>query len=309
MGADREIVAIANPRAGNGRARRYAARLARSLIEEGLPVTLQYTAGPMDGARLSREAVRASTDTVLAIGGDGTLNEVVNGLLQGSAGGRSRVGLAVAQVGTGTDFSRTLRWTSDPESVLARLRRTRRRPIDVGLAEFTAFDGRSAARYFVNIAEFGSGGAVVEKVSRTTKILGGRMGFLMAILSVMPKYRNTTVRYRIDGGAEHELVSNNFVIANGRYFGGGLLPAPNAELDDGLFDVVVIGDLDFKTVRRHLPDLRRGTHLSLEGVTSHTAREVLTVSTGKELLDLDGELVGRDPKRFVCIPKALDLLV
>ncbi|OGS50442.1 MAG: hypothetical protein A3K65_03595, partial [Euryarchaeota archaeon RBG_16_68_12] len=216
---------------------------------------------------------------------------------------------AIAPVGTGGDFAKTMGQTGEPGEVLARLRRSQRRPIDVGRVEYMDMAGRPASRYFVNIAEFGSGGAVVEKVNRTTKVLGGRMSFLLAILSVMPKYVNKRVRYSVDGGPERELIANNVVVANGRYFGGGLMPAPHAELDDGLFDVVVIGDLDFKTIRRHLKDLRAGTHLSLAGVASARGREVATRDTEGALLDLDGELVGREPTRFVCVPRALDLLV
>ena len=307
--SDPIVPVVVNPRAANGGARRYASRITKTLTRAGFRVSSQVTRGPMDAARIAREALSAGRELVLAVGGDGTVNEVVNGLLSGGVASPPSTALAVAQVGTGTDFSRTFGWTSDPEEVLDRLRRNRRLPIDVGRVEYTDLDGRPASRFFVNIAEFGSGGAVVEKVNRTTKVLGGRMSFLLAILSVMPTYRNQRVRYRIDGGREQDLVSNNFIVANGRFFGGGLMPAPRAELNDGFLDVIVIGDLDFRTIRRHLPDLRRGTHLSLDGVTADRGREIITETGGRALLDLDGELVGVDPIRFVCIPRAIHLVV
>lgn len=303
------VVVVANPRAANGKARRRALRLHRALEAAGLTVDLRFTAGPGDATRLARGAIAANADVVLCVGGDGSLNEVVNGFAPPKANAPPHTALAVAPVGTGTDFAKTIRQTAEVPEVVERLRRGRRRRIDVGLVEFADLQGRPVSRCFVNIAEFGSGGAVVEKVNRTTKVLGGKMSFLMAILSVMPKYVNRRVRYRIDGGPEAMLVANNVVVANGCYFGGGLKPAPNAELDDGLFDVVVIGDLDFRTIRRHLKDLRAGTHLSVPGVTSARGREVATWDTGGALLDLDGELVGRDPARFTCVPRALDLLV
>ena len=307
--ADRDVVVVANPKAANGRARRYALRVERALRENGVRCEVRFTGGPMDAARIARTSILDGAQTILCVGGDGTVNEVVNGFLEGGRPVRSGVSLCVAQVGTGTDFSRTTRQASGPEDVVARIKSGRTRSIDAGLAEFTDLEGRPASRHFVNIAEFGSGGAVVEKVNRTTKVLGGRISFLLAILSVMPKYVNKRVRYSVDGGPEREVVANNVVVANGRYFGGGLMPAPHAELDDGLFDVVVIGDLDFRTIRRHLKDLRAGTHLGISGVTSSRGREVATRDTQGALLDLDGELVGRDPTRFVCVPKALDLLV
>ncbi len=306
---DASIVAVANPRAANGRAGKAATRLAKALKEGGLDASLRFTAMAGDATRLTREAVAAGARIVLSVGGDGTNNEVVNGFFHGPPETRPATAFAIAPVGTGGDFAKTLGQTGEPAEVLARLERGQRRPIDVGRVEYTDLEGRPASRYFVNIAEFGSGGAVVEKVNRTTKVLGGRMSFLMAILSVMPKYANKRVRYSLDGGPEKELVANNMVVANGRFFGGGLMPAPHAELDDGLFDVVVIGDLDFKTIRRHLKDLRAGTHLFLAGVTSARGREVATWDTERALLDLDGELVGRDPTRFVCVPKVVDLLV
>ncbi|TLZ64742.1 MAG: hypothetical protein E6K12_10860 [Methanobacteriota archaeon] len=150
---------------------------------------------------------------------------------------------------------------------------------------------------------------MVEKVNRTTKVLGRKMSFLLAIMSRLPKYRNKHARWRVDGGPWAEGVVNNIVVANGRYFGGGLLPAPNAELDDGKFDVVLIWDIDFKTVRRHLGDLRKGTHLGLKFVSSSRGRVLETERTERAFLDLDGELVGVDPTRFVCLPKAIDLIV
>ncbi len=303
-----DLVGIANPKAGNGRARRYAIKLERVLRGGGLPIAIHCTSAPLEGIRLSKEAIDAGAKTVLAIGGDGTVNEVVNGFLQGGRS-KSDVALAVAPVGTGTDFAKTIRQTADPDEVLARLRGDHRKPIDAGLVEYTDLRGGAASRYFVNIAEFGSGGAVVEKVNRTTKVLGGRMSFLLAILSTLPKYRNKGARWRIEGGPWTEATVNNFVVANGRYFGGGLMPAPHAELDDGKFDVVVIGDIDFKTVRRHLGDLRKGTHLGLEFVSSSRGNLLETERTERAFLDLDGELVGVDPTRFVCLPRAIDLLV
>jgi len=304
----RNVALVANPRAANGKARRYARKLGEFLTDAGVPVALRFTEGPGDAPRLAREAVADGADVVLAAGGDGTLNEVVNGLLSKPFSRRPATALALAPIGTDTDFSKTVRQTSEPREVLERLQRERRLAIDVGLAEFADLEGNPSTRYFLNIAEFGSGGAVVEKVNRTTKVFGGKMSFLLGILSVMPKYVNKRVRWRFEDGATGEGVVNNFVVANGRYFGGGLMPAPKAELDDGLLDVVVIGDMDWKTIRRHLKDLRQGTHLALKEVSFRRSREVSTLSDERALLDLDGELVGYDPIRFACVPKALDLL-
>ena len=304
-----DVVGVANPAAANGEARRWAERVRRFLAANGIACPLRFTEGPGDATRIAREVVASGADVLLAFGGDGTLNEVVNGFFPARGKSPPTTALALAPVGTGTDFAKTVRQTSDPREVLERIRRNRRWTIDVGLVEFPDLEGRPSSRYFVNIAEFGSGGAVVEKVNRSSKILGGRLSFLRAILSVMPKYQNTRVSWRLDDGTTGEGVVNNFVVANGRYFGGGLLPAPKAELDDGLFDIVVFGDMDWKTIRRHLKDLRQGTHLAMKEVAFHRAREVTVESRERAFLDLDGELVGVDPTRFEIVPKVIDLLV
>ena len=134
------------------------------------------------------------------------------------------------------------------------------------------------------------------------------MSFLIAILRTLPKYRNTRVIYQADGGPPQEAVVNDFVVANGRYFGAGLMPAPHSDLEDGLCDVVVFGDIDFKTARRNLPALRRGEHLSLKEVRSFRCRS-LTVQSEGEMIDLDGEFVGRNPLRFEVLPNAVPMLV
>jgi YegS/Rv2252/BmrU family lipid kinase len=307
--AEPAIVAVANPKAAGGKAGRYATRLHRFLESNGLPSLLRFTEAPGDATRITREAIAGGARVVLAVGGDGTLNEVVNGFLPSPGGGRPATALAFAPFGTGADFAKTVGQGPAPPEVLDRLRRDRRRVIDVGLVEHTDLRGRPSSRYFVNIAEFGSGAAVVEKVNRSRKLLGGRMTFLLAILATMPKYRNTRAEYRLADGTTGDVVMNTFIVANGRHFGTNLLPAPEAEIDDGLFDVVIIGDIDWAYVKAHLGDLRRGTHLRLKEVTFHRTRELVTVSRERAYLELDGELVGYDPTRFTCVPKAIDLLV
>jgi diacylglycerol kinase family enzyme len=111
----------------------------------------------------------------------------------------------------------------------------------------------------------------------------------------------------VDGGPSKEAVVNDFVVANGRYFGAGLMPAPAADLADGLLDVVIFGDIDFKTARRNLPSLRRGEHLSLKEVTTFQCREV-TIHAADEMIDLDGECIGRRPLRFSVVPNAVSIL-
>ena len=303
MAAD--TVFVVNPASGNGRTRRRwraYERVFRERIHGSIDV--RFTEGPWHAVELTKAAIEDGATTVVSVGGDGTLNEVVNGYLDGT--GRPwnpEARLAVFPLGTGSDFVKTLGVTREAEVVARRILEGRARTIDAGVCEF-AHAGAPQARYFINVAEFGSGGAVVERVNRTTKVLGGKVSFLVGILRTLPKYVNTRVGYEADGGPRQEVVVNDFVVANGRFFGGGLMPAPHAELEDGLLDVVIMGDVDFKTVRANLGPLRRGEHLGLPDITHFRCREI-RVHAGEEMIDLDGECVGRHPLRFQVLPKAV----
>ncbi len=304
-----ETVFVVNPVAGNGRTGRRWHRYHR-FFREALPAPFEVrmTRRPWHAAELTKEALESGATTIVCVGGDGTLNEVVNGYLDGT--GRPwnpEARIAVFSLGTGSDFVRTLGLSPNPDDLARRLQGDRVRTIDVGVCEYVG-EGVPRARYFINVGEFGSGGAVVDRVNRTTKILGGRISFLLAILRTLPKYRNTRVAYTADRGPKKEVVMNDFIVANGRFFGGGLMPAPHADPEDGLFDVVIIGDIDFRTARRNLPALREGRHLELPDVTSFRAREI-RFEANEEMIDLDGECVGRRPERFELLPKRVRVVV
>jgi YegS/Rv2252/BmrU family lipid kinase len=303
-----ELGFIVNPASRNGRTRRLWPRLRRTFGERlDVPFDVHVTERPGHATDLARAAIRDGTRTLVAVGGDGTLNEVVNGYLAGD--GRPlapETRIAPLSIGTGSDFVRTYPFPTDPVELARRLGSPATRRVDVGRAMFGG-PGASTARFFLNIAEFGSGGAVVDRVNRTAKVLGGRMSFLLAILATMSKYRNTRVGFEPDGGPRQDLVVNDFIVANGRFFGGGLMPAPHADLSDGLLDVVVVGDLDFRTIRKNLPRMRAGTHLDLAGITSLRCRS-LAIHAGDEMIDLDGEFVGRTPTSFEVVPGAVRLV-
>ena len=303
-----DTVFVVNPVSGNGATGRhwsaYEAFFRRHL---GDRFAVRKTERPWHAAELTKQAVVDGATTVVSVGGDGTLNEVTNGLLDGT--GRPwnpEARLAVLSLGTGSDFVKTLGETRRPEDLVDRLKADRLRTVDAGLCQYSAA-GVPRSRYFLNVAEVGSGGAVVDRVNRTTKVLGGKTSFLIAILRTLPKYANTRMTYEADHRPPTEAVVNDLVVANGRFFGGGLQPAPHADLEDGLFDVVIIGDIDFKTTRKNLGLLREGKHLDLPYVTWFRAKE-LVVRAAEEMIDLDGECVGRHAKRFEILPKAIRLV-
>ncbi len=303
-----EIVFIVNPVSGNGRTGRHwrtYESFFRRHLGEGFEV--RKTQGPWHAAELTKAAVVQGATTIVSVGGDGTLNEVTNGFLDGT--GRQwnpEAALAVFPLGTGSDFAKTSGHSRDPAELVRVLKKRTIRVIDAGLVEY-ASAGTPKSRYFLNEGEFGSAAAVSDRVNRTTKVFGGKISFLIGVLRTLPRYRNTRVVLEADGGPPREMIVNNVTAANGRFYGGGLQPAPHASLDDGLFDVIVFGDIDFKHQRKNLGLLREGKHLDLPGVTWFRAKE-LRVHAGDEMIDVEGEYIGRHPQRFEILPRAVRLI-
>jgi diacylglycerol kinase (ATP) len=231
------------------------------------------------------------------------MNEVANGIA-----GREGVELAAIARGTGWDFVRT---HDIPRGVAAAARVALDgavRELDVGRVEFRGWDGSERTALFANIASAGMSGAIARRANETTKALGGKLSYLWATLAVFFPWQNDVVRVTVDG-ERREGRMHDVVVANGRYFGGGMMICPEAAPDDGLFDVLLIGDLTKRDLLLTLPKTYRGKHLP------HPKAEVLrgatvTVDADEPLpIELDGEQPGTTPARFEVVPRALRLRV
>ncbi|HYM51682.1 MAG TPA: diacylglycerol kinase family protein [Candidatus Limnocylindrales bacterium] len=285
-----------NPVAGGGRARRYWQRCG---LKPGVDAEVVYTTARGEARTL---AAAAGDRLVVAVGGDGTAHEVVNGLLSRARTQRPR--LAVLQCGTGSDWQRTIPGPSRPEQVATFLRSDRWRPVDAGLLETTA--GR---RYFLNAADVGIGAAVVRRAERAPRAFGGTLNFLSAAIVSLLVHHNDAVRLSIDDGPLQRLRIRTIAVANGAYLGGGMRIAPEARPDDGLLDVCIVGDVSRLLGLRSLPLLYRGAHGRLQEVRFARARRVRVESDHPVGVEADGELAGETPATFQVVPHALDVLV
>jgi YegS/Rv2252/BmrU family lipid kinase len=252
---------------------------------------------------LARSAAEDGATLLVAVGGDGTVNEVAQGLA-----GRNGVELAVIPRGTGWDFVRTYGIPRRLEDAVAVVLGGRPRSIDLGRARYRTWAGAEAESYFANIASAGMSGAIAKRANETSKALGGKVSYLWATLAVFSHWRNDEVRIAVDGerrsGRMHDVV-----VANGRYFGGGMMICPEAEPDDGLFDVLTIGDLTKRDLLLTLPKTYRGRHLP-HPKAELLRGEVVEVDSGTPLpIELDGEQPGTTPVRFEIVPQALRLRV
>ncbi len=300
---------IINPRAANGKTLKLWPRL-RGYLNElwGEDFQAVFTTHPGHARELAQTALKHGFQRLLAVGGDGTLNEVVNGFFEGNALHPLPGVLGLIEIGTGCDFARTIGMPADLAAGVEYLKHAQPLPTDVGRARFQTLDGKETTRYFINILDFGIGGAVVERVNRTSKALGARITFLYGILATLATYSNKTVHYRLDDGDWQEARFNNFIIANGKHFGGGLTPAPMARVDDGWFEVVLLGDIGRWQAMTNLPHLRKGTHLANPLVHTQPARKIAARASVEVYIDMDGELVGKLPLEVEMLPGVLPVL-
>jgi len=306
-----ETKLIVNPVAGGGAVGRRWPRIRRLLQREGLKFDASLTEGVGHATELAHQASTAGYQTVVALGGDGTVNEVINGLLaegEGSADPRVRVTLGIIPGEKGNDLARTLGIPFDYAAACRKLLQGRAVPLDLGRVTYARPDGEGR-RYFINVAGLGFDGEVVRRVTpRLRGLHSPTLRYLGGLLITLVTYGNREMGITIDG-EELRRRAFSLVICNGRYFGGGMQIAPEALPDDGLFDVILIGDLTKGEILANLPRVYRGTHLSHPKVGLYRAREIEVKAREPTLIQADGELLGETPAHFELIPGAIKVLI
>lgn len=304
-----DTLVVVNPASAGGRTGERWHATARLLHELGVEHDLHITTEPGSATDAVRTALRAGTRRIVAVGGDGTMNEVLNGFFDeaGTPLG-DRPALCVVTSGSGGDFGRTASVPRTPLAALRALQSGRTRAIDAGRIDFD--DG--TRRFFLNVADCGIGGEVVARVNRSRYKGGGARGsavFLAASLAALLAYRARPVRVTVDGEVIERAVQS-VVVANGAYFGGGMRIAPDARLDDGLFDVVIVGSAGRWRSVAAMPSLYRGTHVRRDEVDVHRGHEVRVEHLDRPLLfDVEGEQVGTTGATLTCLPGAVRLCI
>jgi diacylglycerol kinase (ATP) len=318
---------IINERAGAGAMADAFRRFEHPLEDTIGAFELAFTDAPGHGTELAREALLSGVERIIVGGGDGTINEVVNGFVDPATGAPTapNATLALLGGGTGGDFRKSV-GVRDFESALAALRGGRTMALDVGrvtlLGGPDAPEAPGSVRIFNNIASFGfsgqviralegKGGRLVDRYVPALKALGGQAAHFGGTLRAMLDWKNVEVHMTVD---ERDLGVQRIVtaaIAKGRYFGGGMMIAPDARLDSGHLDITTLGDFgrfEMLGLARHI---YAGRHLHHPKVRTDTGRVVVARPMGRDpvLIEIDGELFGQLPARFEVIPAALRLAV
>ena len=298
-----ELTVIVNPHAGKSHVAKEIPELERNLRSRGLAYRLLQTEGRGDATRLAREALEAGGRFVVAVGGDGTVHEVVNGMLDPD--GRPLVDgavLGVVAAGSGCDFIRTFGLPGDATRACAHLTGDNTYPLDIGRVACTTPAGE-ASRFFVNIAEAGLGAAVAARAERMSSRLGQSKYFLSFWLT-LPGFRLATVRIQADRKT-YEGPAYMVVVGNGQYYGGGMKISPRSYPGDGVLDVLVFKGPKSDSFTM-LPKIYRGEHLPHDHVEEFRVKNELTIEADRPLpIEADGEILGATTARFEVLAQPL----
>ena len=288
---------IVNPIAGGGRTLR-SLRWLRERLAQRPEARLEVTGRRGDAEALAADAAAAGHDRVVAIGGDGTVQEVVNGLLAGGPPAE----LGIVPLGNGNDLARSLGLPADPASAWRVAIGRETRQLDVARAR----NGAGAERWFASAGGIGFDAQVAAAMTGRRGWQAGRAGYLLTTLNELRRFGNRRVTIHIDGTSSSHVVLL-VAIANGSYYGGGMRIAPEALADDGMLDVCVVGDISRLTAIRQLPNLYRGTHVRHPQVSTHTGRTVTVEGEDETRVHLDGEPFGGLPLRASIVAGALEI--
>ncbi|MGE5576133.1 MAG: diacylglycerol/lipid kinase family protein [Syntrophothermus sp.] len=332
LGPDRRrepVKFIVNPVSAHGRTRKEWPRIAAILERLGVPFEACFTRGPGDAVVQAQQAARDGYWLVVGVGGDGTANEIVNGLMayraerdaardtgaaKGASGGETatatgavETAMGIIPVGTGNDLARSLYIPMTYEDACRRIAEGQTVFMDLGRMTYHA-GGQERSSYFINVASTGFSSEVANRTNLMPKLMRGTLTYMISVFVTLVAFRNQRVEVKIDEQIYRRRL-NSLVVGNGNYFGGGMFVAPDAQADDGLFDCVLLGDFSRPELIVNFPKLYKGTHLAHPKVEVFRGKRVEVASVEKTVLQADGEILGEGPVVFEMIPRALEVVV
>ncbi len=302
-----KMLLIANPTSGRGKEPMLPA-LTKALSDRGLAHDVVETRGPGHAIALARDAVtKQGVKMVVAVGGDGTIHEVVNGLVDPETGVRADgIALGIVPAGSGSDFCRTFGLPRDPVKLAEHLDGDTTYTIDVGRLRYIGRDGQETARVFANITEIGFGADVTDRSNGLPRQLGGSK-YMIGTLFSLRRLQATQATVTIDHTEVSEPMSW-IIVANGQFFGGNTHIAPRALPDSGTFNVQIWRG-GRKELLEPLLKTRTGEHLSSPNVREYQSASIKIESEQPMLIEADGEVLGTTPATIEVMPKVLDVKI
>jgi len=295
---------IVNPSAGAGKTIKQLPLIHEQLKKINFDYTHVLTEGPGHAIKLAQEALSEGVEMVVAVGGDGTINEIVNGIYR--ANSLDRVMLGIISTGTGADYIRTIGISRNLEEECNRLKNPHIVNVDIGKVVFP--DKNNEERLFVNFAGLGFDAQIVKSTTQKYKSMGKVSAYLLALLTNLIAYRNKDIILKIGDTEEKHRVCT-VIMGNGKYGGGGMMTTPEADIRDGMLDVMMVVDISKPDLIHSLPRIYKGTHLTHPKVVSKRAPEISISASETMAIQADGDIIGDSPAIFSIIPGALRIAV
>ncbi|PCH89738.1 MAG: hypothetical protein COB88_00450 [Flavobacteriales bacterium] len=280
----------------------------REAAGERIDVTMHQTTRAGEAILLSERAIRDGANYVIAVGGDGMINEVVNGYMNAPEEIRNKVSLGVFSSGKGNDYVKSLRVSGDLTELFALIKQDTTKLADLGLVEFIGLDGEETKRYFSNITDVGLAGYVTKNIDLNGVFINGFLTYQKAILQAFLTYKHIKVRLEsAELNWEGSILS--LIMAKGKFFGSGLCIAPHANIDDGKLGLVIIGNISLWDYLMNLGRVKKGIKLDHPEASYHTIGDCkITPLEGECPIDMDGEFIGFAPMKVRVISGAVRFL-
>ncbi|MFZ6014157.1 MAG: diacylglycerol/lipid kinase family protein [Bacteroidota bacterium] len=278
-------------------------------LEGAFTLELHETHSKNDAVSLASKAADQYVDLVLAAGGDGTINQIVNGMLRGREKETKLPAVGIIPIGSGNDFARSVGITNDPQQTIKLIQDFKPRKLDVGKIYYTPFPGqKNTERYFVNVADIGMGPQVVSKVLDSGRPFGSAVAYYQAIISTFASYRPMVVKAK-SSDWEWKGKMRTLGIANGKYYGHGICIAPDAKPDDRMFSVFICGNVSVFDFIRYSGKLKKGKYVRIPEIQYRETIGIELTSESPCMIEGDGEILGQLPARVELMSKQLDFLI
>ncbi|OGO77561.1 MAG: hypothetical protein A2Y23_15705 [Clostridiales bacterium GWB2_37_7] len=281
----------------------------KQLKDKGYRFDWAFTEYPEHATLITREVLKSGYDLVVSVGGDGTMNEVVNGFFENDSLINEAAKLAVFSRGTGCDFIKSFGIKKGFDDFITIFDRNQIQELDVGKVSFVHASGQAVSKLFLNISDVGLGGETTRRVNKTKKHLKGLLAFFIGAMLTIFKYRNKKICLEIDGEVVRHERMNSVIVANAKYFGGGMYISPNSEPYDGFLDIIVIGNFTTFELIRDFHLIYKGEHLTHPKVYHYKGKKVKITSEPVALLELDGEQPGTTPAEFEIMTQSIKVLI
>lgn len=291
-GVNMRVLFIVNPAAGKGKAREIIPKIEKVCKERNINYDVKYTTKPYEATKIAGSGVENGYERIIAVGGDGTLNEVVNGIAE------SKVALGVIPAGSGNDFIKSINSSKNIDDIIH----------DSILGEVRSIDlAKCNDRYFINVGSIGFDAEVAARAKITKKLLTGLLAYLSATISTLFTFKGMNVKVEIDG----QLIEKKALlvaVANAKYYGGGILPAPKADIEDGFLDICFVEHVPKLKILYLLPKYIKGQHENIKEVSFFKSKNVKFTSNHRISINVDGEIFEDIKVEFKIIPKSINVI-